>query len=150
MQTKHTTHRATSQVRKNGCQIRCRKRAGATAVEFSIVAGVLLLFFFAMLEYCRVASTVQAVELALYEGGRKGVIAGATAAEVEAEALSVLTISRVAGTVEVTPAVITDSTDEVTVRIRVNLDQGLFGPVKFMGGKVLDRSLSMKREGSRT
>ncbi len=107
------------------------------------------MFLFAMLEYGRVSMMKQSVELALYEGGRKGVVAGATRQEVIAEANRVLAISRVTGAVvSVTPTAITDQTQELTVRIRVPLDRGLFGPVKFFRGKSLDRSLTMKREGT--
>ena len=123
-------------------------RVAATTVEFALTAGIAIMFLFAMLEYGRVSMMKQSVELALYEGGRKGVVAGATSQEVIAEANRVLAISRVTGAaVLVSPATITDQTRELTVRIRVPLDRGLFGPVQFFRGKSLDRSLTMKREG---
>ena len=128
---------------------RQKYRVAATSVEFALTAGIAILFVFAMLEYGRVSMMKQSVELALYEGGRKGVVAGATRQEVIAEANRVLAISRVTGAVvSVTPTTITDQTQELTVRIRVPLDRGLFGPVKFFRGKSLDRSLTMKREGT--
>ena len=136
------THRATRKATRH------KYRVAATSVEFAVTAGIAIMFLFAMLEYGRVSMMKQSVELALYEGGRKGVVAGATRQEVIAEANRVLAISRVTGAVvSVTPTTITDQTRELTIRIRVPLDRGLFGPVQFFRGKTLDRSLAMKREG---
>ncbi len=47
-------------------------RRGAVTVEFACTAGIAILFLFAMLEYGRVSMIRQSVELAVYEGGRKG------------------------------------------------------------------------------
>lgn len=123
-------------------------RRGAVTVEFACTAGIAILFLFAMLEYGRVAMIRQSVELAVYEGGRKGIVAGATSREVLDEARRILAISRVVGAeINVSPTNITDRTRAITVSISVPLDQGLFGPVKFFGGKRLDRSLTLRREG---
>lgn len=127
-----------------------RLRGGVATVEFAISASVLFVLFFAALEFCRVASFKQSVELALYEGARTGVVAGATADDVRQEAQRILAISRIQhATVTVTPASINDATEQVAVRIILPLDQGLYGPVRFFGGKSLDRTLVMTREGNR-
>jgi TadE-like protein len=140
LQPKHRASRRTK---------RQNYRVAAASVEFAVTAGIAIMFLFAMLEYGRVSMLKQSVELALYEGGRKGVVAGATRQEVIAEANRVLAISRVSGAaITVTPTTITDQTSELTIRIQIPLDRGLFGPVKFFQGKSLDRSLTMKREGT--
>lgn len=125
------------------------KRRGAVMVEMAITSSLLFLFFFAALEFCRVSMIRHSVELALYEGGRRGIVPGATAAAVQASARNVLNRIAVTGaTIDVTPAVIQNSTREVTVRIRLPLDRGLFAPAFFFVGKSLDRTLVMQREGS--
>lgn len=125
------------------------KRRGAVMVEMAITSSLLFLFFFAALEFCRVSMIRHSVELALYEGGRRGIVPGATAAAVQTSARNVLNRIAITGaTIDVTPAVIQNSTKEVTVRIRLPLDRGLFAPAFFFVGKSLDRTLVMQREGS--
>ena len=124
------------------------KRLGAVMVEMAITSSLLFLFFFAALEFCRVSMIRHSVELALYEGGRRGIVPGATATEVHTIARSVLNRIGVTGaTIDVTPSVIQNSTNEVSVRIRLPLDRGLFAPALFFAGKSLDRTLVMQREG---
>ena len=133
-------------------RLRCRvsrKRCGAVMVEMAITSSLLFMFFFASLEFCRVSMIRHSVELALYEGGRRGIVPGATAAEVQSTARSVLNRIAVTGaTIDVTPSVIQNSTREVSVRIRLPLDRGLFAPAFFFVGKSLDRTLVMQREGN--
>ncbi len=55
-------------------------------VEFAIVAPLLFLFFFAAMEFCRVAMIRHTADNAVYEGCRVGIIPGATVDEAKAEA----------------------------------------------------------------
>ena len=57
-------------------------RPGAVLVEMAITSSLAFLFFFAALEFCRVAMIRHTVENALYEGARTGIVPGATTAEV--------------------------------------------------------------------
>jgi hypothetical protein len=135
-----------SQTRRTPCK---RARKAAVTVEFAVSSGIVFVLFFAALEFCRAVSVRQAQELALYEGGRVGIVAGAKAADVHAEASRILTISGIrSSTITVSPDPITDETDSVSVRIRIPLGSNMFGPVNLFQGKVLDRTLVMKREGS--
>ncbi len=125
-------------------------RPGAVMVEMAITSGLLFLFFFAALEFSRVAMIRHSVENALYEGARKGIVPGATPAEMQTAARSILLKVGVTGaTIDVSPAIIENSTREVSVRIRLPLDQGLYAPANFFRGKSLDRTLVMQREGIR-
>lgn len=117
-------------------------------VEFAVVAPLLFLFFFAGFEFCRVAMIRHTVDNAVYESIRRGIIPGATAGEVRARAESVLsTIGVNATNIQVIPAVINDDTEELTVRIRVQLDENTFVPAQFFLGRELERELTMAREG---
>jgi Flp pilus assembly protein TadG len=125
-----------------------RSRLGATTVEMAITSGLAFFFFFASLEFCRVSMIRHAVEHALYEGARKGIIPGATATEVQRETQAVLSTVGITGaSIDVTPATIVRDTKELQVRVRLPLDRGLFAPALFFVGKSLDRTLTMQREG---
>ena len=63
-----------------------RTRTAAVVVEFAICAPILFLFFFASLEFSRVNMIRQSVENAVYEGARRGIVPGATAANCRASA----------------------------------------------------------------
>jgi len=119
-------------------------------VEMAIVSGLAFFFFFASLEVCRVSMIRHSVENALYEGARRGIVPGATSAEVQNVARSILARVGVSGAaIEVTPNNIQNSTPEISVRIRLPLDRGLFAPAFFFVGKSLDRTFVMQREGFR-
>jgi Flp pilus assembly protein TadG len=127
-----------------------RQRRGAVAVEMAITVGLVFFFFFAALEMCRVSMMRHTVEHALYEGARQGIVPGATAADVRTKAQSVMrTIGIRTAAIDVTPAVIDNSTPEVAVRIQMPLDQNLFAPAFFFRGLTLDRTFVIQREGSR-
>lgn len=125
-------------------------RRGAVVVELAVTAGLAFFIFFAALEFCRVSMMRHTVEHALYEGARQGIVPGATSAEVKAKAQSIMrTIGVRSTTIDVTPRAITSSTPEVSVRIRMPLDQNLFAPAFFFRGRALDRTIVMQREGVR-
>ncbi len=127
-----------------------RQRSAATIVEFAIVAPLLFLFFFAAMEFCRVAMIRHTADNAVYEGCRVGIIPGATVGEVNAQAnriLSSLGVTNVS--IDVIPAAIDRETDEVTVRIVVPLDDNSFVPNQFFSGRSISRELTLRREGIR-
>jgi Flp pilus assembly protein TadG len=97
---------------------------GVVTVEFAICAPILFFFFFAALEFSRVNMIRQSVENAVYEGSRRGIVPGATAADCRAAAQNVLnTVMARNATIDVTPAVIVQDTPEVTVAVAVLLQR---------------------------
>jgi Flp pilus assembly protein TadG len=60
----------------------CRKRRGAAAVEFAIVAPLFFLLVFGMLEFGRMVMVQQILTNASREGARKAVLDGSTATDV--------------------------------------------------------------------
>ena len=134
------------------CRIQkiAQQRLGAVAVEMAVTTGLAFFFFFAALEFCRVSMMRHTVEHALYEGARKGIVPGATAAEVQAKAQGILrTIGIRSAIIDVTPTTISSSTPEISVRVRMPLDQNLFAPAFFFRGRAMDRTIVMQREGVR-
>ncbi|WP_153558967.1 TadE/TadG family type IV pilus assembly protein [Roseimaritima sediminicola] len=124
-------------------------RAGVTAVEFVFVATIAFVFFFAAFEFCRVAMIRHTVDNAVYEGCRRGIIPGGTAADVSATARQILaTIGVDNARITVTPSTITEADRDVSVQIRVPLDSNSFVPTNFFRGKTVQRSLTLQREGT--
>jgi Flp pilus assembly protein TadG len=116
-------------------------------VEFAICAPILFMFFFAALEFSRVYMIRQTIENATYEGSRRGIVPGATAADCRNAAQLVLnTVSANSATIDVTPTVITPSTTEVTVEISVPVDSNSWVAPLFFAGKTLSNSMTMRRE----
>jgi Flp pilus assembly protein TadG len=60
----------------------CRKRRGAAAVEFAIVAPVFFILIFGMIEFGRMVMVQQILTNASREGARKAVLDGSTATDV--------------------------------------------------------------------
>ncbi len=128
---------------------KAKLRQGAVLVEMALTIGLAFFFFFAALEFCRVSMIRHTVEHALYEGARAGIVPGATVSEVQTRARNVLrTVGLSTINIDVTPSVLTQSTRDVSVRIRLPLDQNLYAPAFFFRGRTLDRTLTMQREGS--
>lgn len=127
-----------------------QQRLGAVAVEMAVTTGMAFFFFFSALEFCRVSMMRHTVEHALYEGARQGIVPGATAAEVQTKTQGILrTIGIRSATIDVTPTTISSSTPEISVRVRMPLDQNLFAPAFLFRGRALDRTIVMQREGVR-
>ena len=129
---------------------RLANRSGVVATEFAITLPIVLLFFFAAFEVCRFSMLVHTVDNAVYEGARRGVIPGATAAECRAEAQQILaTLGIRSANISVSPANITASTPQITVDITVPFGENSFVPAHFFQGAAVQRSLTMIREVSR-
>lgn len=103
----------------------------------ALCLSVLFLFIFGAIELCRLQSLLHAAGNAAYEGARQGVVPGATAADVQAAAASYLTSIADAGvTVQVAPAVLTDTTEYVTVTVSIDCDQVVWSGSLFPGKTV--------------
>lgn len=127
-----------------------KQRTGAAMVEFAIVSPLLFLFFFGAFEFCRVAMIRHTADNAVYEAARVGIIPGASAAEAQQEAERILNSLGLRNyDVEVTPANIDRDTEEITVSVEVPLDGNSFVPNQFVGGRTIERQLTMRREGIR-
>lgn len=127
---------------------RSKKRRGAVTVELAFAIPILFLFVFASLEFCGMNNLRHTVDNAAYEGARRGIVPGATRADVVAEATRLMaTIGARGVIVDVVPATITDETEEVTVTVRVPVAaNGWTGPLLFDSAAELVGQCSMLRE----
>ena len=124
-----------------------RPRRGAVSVEFAFVAPLLFLFVFAGIEFSRVNLIRNTLKNASYEGARRGVVPGATAADCIAASQELLDLVFVSGsTIDVSPAVIAPETDEITVSISLPLDTNGYIAPHFFAGRALTSSVTLPRE----
>ena len=123
-------------------------RRGATLVEFAIVVPVVMLFTFAAIEFTRVISIRHSVDNAVYEAARLAMVPGGTAADAQNESGRLLAAMGISDyLVDITPAVLTNDSPTVTVRISVPLDANSYLPQNFFAGRTLRRELTLRREG---
>lgn len=128
-----------------------RIRLGAVVVEFAICAPILFMFFFASLEFSRVNMIRQSIENAAYEGARRGIVPGATAADCRASAQAVLnSVMARNATITVTPAVIVRNTPEVTVAISVPVNSNSWVIPVFFANRTVSGTMTLKRERTET
>jgi Flp pilus assembly protein TadG len=122
-------------------------RSGVTTVEFAVVAPVAFLLLFGALELGHANMVFHSAEAAAYEGARKGIIPGATASECVAAANEMLQLCRVRdATVSITPATLTPSDANVTVRVQVPYRSNAIVVPFFTSNLVIDRECKLSRE----
>ena len=123
------------------------RRRGAVAVEFAVAASVLFLMIFASLEFARMNMIRHSVDNAAYEAARTAIVPGATAAEAEATARSIMQVIWATGVqVDVDPSVIQNSTPEVVVTVSVPADSNGFIAPHFFRGKSFVGQCRLTRE----
>jgi Flp pilus assembly protein TadG len=112
---------------QKGCCL-CRKRRGAAAVEFAIVAPVFFLLVFGMIEFGRMVMVQQILTNASREGARKAVLDGSTTADVQNTVITMMNDAKIAvgaGNVTITPTnpATAQYGDPVTVTVAVPFSQ---------------------------
>lgn len=123
------------------------QRAGATAVEFSLTLPILLLFLFATFELGRGNMMLNTTEAAAYEAARIAIVPGATAADAQAAAESILATAGIqVSTLTVLPEDLSTASETVEVTIDVSYaDNSLFVP-DFLDGARFIRTCVLSRE----
>ncbi len=138
----------TFQCRRSGSFRRLnRSRRGAVIVEFALTVPIFLLFLMASFEFGWLNVIRHTADNAAYEAARAAIIPGATAADATAKANSLLNIVGARGAkVTITPAVLTTTTEQVTVAIDIPMkSNGLVIP-RFSGKKILHSASTMRTE----
>jgi Flp pilus assembly protein TadG len=122
-------------------------RAGATVVEFAIVAPIFFLFLMASFEFGWLNVLRHTADNAAYEAARAAMVPGATAADAVSKANSILSIIRTRDPqVTVTPAVIDQNTDHVTVTIDVPAKSNALIVPRFTGTDTIRCSATLRTE----
>ncbi len=132
------------------CRSYRKKRRGAAAVEFAVVAPIFLLLVFGMIEYGRMVMVQQVLVNASREGARKAVLDGSTQQDVVDVVQQYTNSASIQGvTISVTPADPQDAAfgDPVTVTVSVGFNQVSWLPSPmYLGGKTLSATSVMRRE----
>lgn len=122
-------------------------RKATTTVEFALVCPLLFTFFCGAIEFARCNQIVNAVALSSYQGCRRAIIPGATAANTTAAVNTVLSANLITGaTVTINPTTITNATTTVTVTVSVNLTNNAWITPKFTSAGTITRSCTLTRE----
>lgn len=128
------------------------ERRGVTTVEFALTAPVLFLFCFAGIEFSRVTMMVHTASIAATEGARRGIVAGATAADCyEAAQAELVAVGIQKASIDIKPSSIDETTQMITVGVRIPLilANGYVTPEFFLGDEVV-RTVSITREAKDT
>ena len=124
-----------------------RRRTAATAVEFALCAPIFFLLVFAGIEFARANMLIHTVESASLQGARRGIISGATAAQCIQASQEVLKVAKINQfSIFVSPPKITESTEKISVKVSVPLDDNLYFAPKFFKGKTIERTMVINRE----
>ncbi|MEM9410083.1 MAG: TadE family protein [Planctomycetota bacterium] len=105
-------------------------RTGGSVVEFALVAPVVILLIFGIVEFSRLLILDASIDQIAYESCRAGIAFGATHDDVQEIVDEFLDSNRIVNaTTEITPNVIDDDTQQVRVEITVPLAQNSWGGV---------------------
>jgi Flp pilus assembly protein TadG len=115
-----------------------RRRRGATLVEFALVAPLLFLLIFTIIEFGRLVMVDQILTNAAREGARRAVLEQSTVSDVEQATSNYLSKSSISGasiTVSPDPLTAAGFGDTVSVTCSVTYDQVTWLPTpRFLGG----------------
>ena len=138
-------------VRRLAAARRKAARRGAAVVEFAVLAPLLFLLIFGMIEYGRMVMVQQLITNASREGARVAILDGSTNSYVIAKAKATVggAVPLQDSDVTTSPTNITTAAagTSVTVTVGVNFDDVSWLPHAFwLGGKRLSAASVMRRE----
>jgi len=125
-----------------------RRRRGAAVVEFAVVAPLIFLLLFGMIEFGRMLMVQQIMTNASREGARRAIIESSTVPEVTAVITDYLQTNSVSGaalTIEPTDLTTVGAGDPVTVMVSVQYDQVSWLPTSQRLSGVLIQGISTMR-----
>jgi len=124
-----------------------KRSQGVVTVEVALCLPILLAILMGSYELARANMMLHSTESAAYEGARVGIIPGATPAKVRAAVGSVLSSVGVKTfDVDIRPAVITNTTEDIEVLVTVPLRANLALPTFFIQDPTFEGTCTLKRE----
>lgn len=120
---------------------------GIVTVEVALCLPILLAILMGSYELARANMMMHSTESAAYEGARVGIIPGATPEKVRAAVGGVLNSVGVRTfDIDITPAVITNQTEDIEVLVTVPLRANLTLPPFFIEDPTFKGTCTLKRE----
>ncbi|MEQ8847322.1 TadE/TadG family type IV pilus assembly protein [Botrimarina sp.] len=142
-----STTPSTTRPRPNRPRGRGDHRRGVATVEFAFCASILFLLFITMIEVARFHVLRHSMDQAVYMAARAGIVPGATSAAVNDTAVSRLAAAGVRNaTLTITPPVITDETQSVTVRAVAPYNENSWTLPKFFDGVQVRSEITLDHE----
>ena len=127
-----------------------RRRRGAAVVEFAVVAPLIFLILFGMIEFGRMLMVQQILTNASREGARRAIIESSTVPEVTTVITDYLQTNSVSGAIlSIDPPDLTTlgAGDPITVSVSVQYDQVSWLPTpQYLGGVTLQGISTMRAE----
>lgn len=139
-------------VRRNHLKHQARsRRRGAAAVEFAVVAPLLFLMVFGMIEYGRMVMVQQLLTNASREGARVAILQSSENSDVEAAVIDKIggIIPVTTSDIAITPNPVSSavSGQTISVEVSINFSQVSWLPSPlFLGATQLSASTSMRKE----
>lgn len=122
-----------------------RRRRGAAAVEFAIVANIFFVLIFTCMEFARMNMIRNLAQDAAYFAARHAIVPGATAAEAEAKATEVMSMMTTTG-FDIDVAPLDEDSTHVVVTVSVDFDEiALFAPL-FLPNATIETTATMRTE----
>jgi hypothetical protein len=123
------------------------RRRGSLAVEFAMTLPIVFSIFIASIEFSRLNMIRNSTDNAAYEGARRGILPGATAADIRTEVNNALSAVGIrGGRVVVVPAIITSSTPSVEVSVIVPLRENAWVSPLYSTNRTITKSCKLSRE----
>jgi Flp pilus assembly protein TadG len=122
-------------------------RRGVVTVEFAICASIFFTLILGMLEFSRFIYVQHAVQMVAYEAARVGIVPGASRENVEARAASLLAASGVrVADVFVSPAVINNLTEQVSVNVNCDFANNSWISPSFLASRAINSTITLQHE----
>lgn len=118
------------------------RRRGAATVEFALTVPLVLLFFFASIEFGRVYMIRQTLQNSVYEAARLGLVPGTPDKKIRQAANSMMR----AVSVKKPRVVVAQDDETVTVTIAVNVSDHSWLAPFFFNGKQLTSTLTLNKD----
>lgn len=136
----------------NSCVFRSKKsfflREGATSVEFALVAPIVLMLFFGLVELMTCNTAIHCLNHAAYEAARQGMLPGATVSQCEERARQLVQrMGYEKVEVAISPAPIGDS-DVVTATVTLNAGEVGLATGFFVKDRQLSQEVTLRRIGN--
>jgi len=127
-----------------------QKRRGALTVEVALCLPILLMVLFGGYELAHANMILHSTESAAYEGARTGIIPGATPEKIETSVSQLLLAVGIKNfDVVVTPNVIDETTDKISVDVSVPVRENMSFPAFFMKDPTFRGRCELSREIAR-
>lgn len=124
-----------------------KKTRGAVTVEVALCLPILMTILLGSYELARANMMLHSTESAAYEGARVGIIPGATPEAVRASVGRILSSVGVRTfDIDISPDVITNTTEEIEVFVTVPFRENLAIPTLFIREPVFTGTCTLRRE----